>query len=102
MTESRSESPQSKPEMPHRAGAFDIRVFIASLIGLYGVVLVIVGLFGTDDTQLDKSDGMNINLFAGAAMVVFAVSFMVWARLRPVVVPPELHTDDDPADRPGH
>jgi len=96
MTESRT------PETPHRAGAFDIRVFIASLIGFYGVVLVIVGLFATDDPELSKADGLNINLIAGAAMVVFSVAFLVWARLRPVVVPPELHVDDDASRRPGH
>ena len=31
-------------EKPHKAGAFDIRIFIASLIGIYGVVLVIAGI----------------------------------------------------------
>ena len=71
----------------HKAGAFDIRVFIGSLIGLYGVVLVLVGLFGTSDSQLAKSDGLNINLWAGLGMVVVAAAFMVWARLRPVIVP---------------
>jgi len=29
-------------EAPHRAGAFDIRTFIAFLIGIYGIVLVLV------------------------------------------------------------
>lgn len=73
----------------HRAGAFDIRNFIGALIGIYGVVLVIVGLVGTNDTQLNKADGMNINLYAGIGMVLVAAFFITWARLRPVVVPPE-------------
>jgi uncharacterized membrane protein YidH (DUF202 family) len=71
-----------------RAGAFDIRTFIGSLIGIYGVVLVIVGLVGTSDKQLAKSNQLNINLWAGIGMVVVAVFFLVWARLRPVVIPP--------------
>jgi hypothetical protein len=78
----------------HRAGAFDIRSFIAALIGLYGIVLVLVGLFGTSDADLQKADGSNVNLWAGIGMVVVAVVFQVWAKLRPVVVPEEMETRD--------
>lgn len=74
----------------HQAGAFDIRTFIALLIGIYGVVLVATGLFGTSDEALAKADGLNINLWAGLGMVVVAALFRIWARARPVVVP-----DDD-------
>ena len=70
-----------------KAGAFDIRVFIGSLIGIYGLVLVLVGLFGTSDAQLAKSDDLNINLWAGLGMVVVAAGFLAWARLKPVIVP---------------
>ncbi|MGA9747380.1 MAG: hypothetical protein WBQ50_08000 [Nocardioides sp.] len=80
----------------HRAGAFDIRTFIALLIGIYGVVLVLTGIFGTDEEALAKSDGLNINLWAGLGMVAVAAIFVTWARLRPVVVP-----DDADAARPG-
>jgi hypothetical protein len=62
----------------HTAGAFDIRTFIGALIGIYGVVLLVTGLV--------SSDGRTINLVAGAAMVVGAAGFLIWARLRPVVV----------------
>lgn len=79
-----------------KAGAFDIRVFIGALIGIYGVVLVLAGLFGTSDSQLAKSDNLNINLWAGLGMVAVAAGFFLWARLRPVIVP----TDPD-APSPG-
>jgi len=75
---------------PKRAGAFDIRNFIAALIGIYGVVLVIAGVIGTSDAQLDKSGGLAINLLAGIGMVLVATAFATWARLRPVVVSEEL------------
>jgi len=78
-----------------RAGAFDIRTFIGLLIGIYGVVLVITGIVGTDDSQIEKADGLNINLWAGIGMVVAAAVFLVWARLRPVVVPPHAESADD-------
>ena len=89
-------------EAPHRAGLFDIRVIIGGLIGLYGVILVITAFF-TSDAQIEKSDGLNINLWAGIGMVVVSVAFIMWARLRPVVVPAD---PDEPADegtqRPAH
>ena len=88
-------------EAPRRAGLFDIRVIIGALIGLYGVILVITGFF-TSDTQIEKSDGLNINLYAGIGMVVVSVAFVVWARVRPIVVVPKPSGDDEGADRPVH
>ena len=75
-----------------KAGAFDMRNFIAGLIGIYGVALVVYGLVGNSDAELAKADGLNINLWAGIGMVVVSASFVLWARLRPVVVPG--HTDE--------
>ena len=80
---------------PHKAGAFDIRVFIASLIGIYVVVLVICGIIGPSEAELDKSGGVNINLYAGLGMTVVAALFLLWARLRPVVVPTGTTADGD-------
>jgi hypothetical protein len=74
----------------HQAGAFDIRNFIAALIGAYGLVLTLMGLFATSDADLDKAGGLAVNLWAGIGMLVFAAVFALWARLRPVVV-----RDDD-------
>jgi len=82
-----SSSGSDNQKTVRKAGAFDIRVFIGSLIGIYGVVLVLVGLFGMNDAQLAKSDDLNINLWAGLGMVLVAVGFITWARLKPVIVP---------------
>lgn len=71
-----------------KAGAFDIRVVIALLIGIYGLVLLILGLTA-GDAELAKSDDLNINLWGGVGMLVFAGLFVLWARLRPIVVPTE-------------
>ncbi len=72
-----------------KAGAFDIRTFIAMLIGIYGVVLIVTGIIGSNTNR----DGhTSVNLWAGVAMAVVAVAFQVWAKKRPVVVP------DEPAD----
>ena len=76
------------------AGAFDIRTIIALLIGLYGVVLTLTGVFATSDQDLRDAGGMNINLNAGIGMVVVAALFVLWARARPVVVPDEVEQED--------
>ena len=79
----------------HKAGAFDMRNFIAALIGIYGIVLVIYGLVGSNDEQTAKAGGVQINLWAGLGMVVVAALFLVWARLRPVIVPADATGADD-------
>src|SRR3954463_2752208 len=70
----------------HTAGAYDVRVFIAGLIGFYGVVLVIMGLFADNADDKAKTGDVNANLWSGLVMVVVAIVFAVWTRLRPVVV----------------
>src|SRR4051812_6932040 len=71
------------------AGAFDVRNVIAGLIGAYGVVLVIMGLVHNSDAELKKTGGVNANLWAGLVMVAIGLAFLIWARLRPVVVDPK-------------
>jgi hypothetical protein len=69
-----------------KAGAFDIRVVIATLIAIYGVVLTILGIIA-DPKEVDKAAGININLWGGLAMLAFAALFVIWSRVRPIVVP---------------
>ena len=78
------------------AGLLDIRTIIGALIGVYGVILTLMGLFG--DQQPDKTGDVNANLWAGLVMIVVGLVFLTWARLRPVVVP-EHH--DQPHDDPA-
>ena len=77
----------------HTAGALDIRNIIGGLLGVYGVILVLMGLFG--DEQSDKTGNVNANLWAGLALVVVAVVFLVWARLRPILVPEHVDSKDE-------
>ena len=76
-----------------KAGAFDIRVVIAALVAIYGVLLTILGIIA-DPKEVDKAAGININLWGGIAMLVFAALFVLWARLRPIVVPVERPSDE--------
>lgn len=79
----------AEPEVKKRAGLFDIRIVIAGLMGLYGVILVLLGLFNATDEELARGDGLNINLWGGIGMLVVSAAFIAWARLRPIVVPVE-------------
>lgn len=78
----------SSSEGPRRrVRVFDVRLVIALLIGVYGVVLLVLGLGFTSDAEIDKAAGVNINLWAGIGMVLAAAGFAVWAWLRPLRVP---------------
>ena len=83
----------------HKAGAFDIRNIIGALMGAYGVILALAGLFA--DTAPEKTGDVNANLWTGIALLVVAGAFLGWARLRPIVVPAEVERPDDDPTRPG-
>lgn len=76
--------------MARKAGLFDLRLVIAVLFAIYGVVLLVVGLGFTDEADLSKADGLNINLWSGIGMLALAAVFGAWAALRPVIVPEEV------------
>lgn len=66
---------------------FDLRTVIAVLFGAYGLVLLLMGLLGTDQADLDKAGGIQLNLWTGVAMLVLAALFLAWALLRPLRPP---------------
>ena len=84
----------------HTAGAFDIRNIIGALMGVYGVVLTLMGLLG--DQEGDKTGDVNANLWAGLALLVFGIFMIGWAQIRPVVVPDDFEADHDDDRPPGH
>ncbi|GAB7002689.1 hypothetical protein JCM18899A_01600 [Nocardioides sp. AN3] len=69
------------------AGLFDIRNVIGGLLAIYGVILLLMGIFG--NKSYAKTGNINANLWAGIILLVVGVIFLVWARLRPVVVDEE-------------
>jgi hypothetical protein len=76
------------------AGLFDLRLIIAVLFAVYGVVLIVVGTAFTSDADLQKAAGININLWSGIGMAALAAVFALWVRLRPLVVPDEVPADN--------
>lgn len=71
----------------HTAGALDIRAIIAYLIGTYGLILTGLGLFDFSEEDSAQTDGYNVNLWAGLAMLVFAAAFLIWNKVNPTEVP---------------
>jgi hypothetical protein len=84
----------------HRAGLFDIRNIIGTLLAVDGLIIFLVGLFG--DPEDDKTGGVNANLWAGLGLLLVGIVFLAWARLRPVVVPDDFEGDHDEGQPAGH
>ncbi len=85
----------------HTAGAFDIRNFIGGLLGLYGIILTLMGLFG--DQELNKTGGWNANLYTGIGLLIVSAFFVTWARIKPTIVPAHVEpADDETGPGPTH
>jgi hypothetical protein len=66
------------------ANRFDIRRIIGGLFVLYGVILIVTGIVGSDEVK-NKAAGLNVDLWTGLGMLVFGVLMIVWALARPAV-----------------
>jgi hypothetical protein len=93
-------SPAPAGDGRHTAGAYDVRTVIAGLLGLYGIVLTVLGLVDYSDADRAKTGDVNANLWAGIVMIVVALVFAVWLKLRPIVLDHGHAVDDDDAAGP--
>jgi hypothetical protein len=75
------------------ARLFDIRRIIGGLFVVYGVIVTIAGIVASD-ADIDKAEGVNINLWTGLGMLVLGVFFLVWLKVRPTV-PPVVEAEGD-------
>ncbi|GGS65983.1 hypothetical protein [Streptomyces violaceus] len=69
------------------ARLFDIRRIIGGLFVVYGVIVTIAG-FTASDADIDKAEGVNINLWTGVGMLLLGLFFLAWLKLRPAAPPP--------------
>jgi drug/metabolite transporter (DMT)-like permease len=80
---------EEEARLARNANRFDIRRIIGVLFAIYGVILTVTGIVGSDLVK-NKADGINVNLWVGIAMLAFAAFMIGWALVRPVVPePPE-------------
>jgi hypothetical protein len=75
--------------MAARGSLFDLRWIIALLFGVYGVVLLVLGIGFETDADREKTGGFNVNLWVGVGMLVFTLLMAGWALLRPLQLPDE-------------
>jgi hypothetical protein len=78
-----AEEAEARDRAAGAASLFDLRLVIGGLLGLYGVVLTVMGLFASADARA-KAAGININLWAGVAMLAAGAAFLAWRALRPL------------------
>ncbi|GAA0809973.1 hypothetical protein [Spirilliplanes yamanashiensis] len=76
------------------ARLFDVRRVIGGLFVVYGLIVAVVGLFDSQ-AEIDKAQGVRINLWMGLAMLALGAFFLVWQWLRPPEVPSAPAEDDD-------
>ncbi|MFD9793128.1 hypothetical protein ACFWXK_19480 [Streptomyces sp. NPDC059070] len=86
MSELQREVSELEKKSATAARLFDIRRIIGGLFTLYGVIVTIAGLTASD-ADLDKAQGVNINLWTGLAMLALGLFFLVWLWLRPLNPP---------------
>lgn len=68
------------------AGAFDVRNIIGALMGIYGIILLIMGMVTYGPMEAAKTGDVNANLLVGGVLFALGVFFLLWAKFRPQVV----------------
>ncbi|AWE43301.1 MULTISPECIES: hypothetical protein [unclassified Actinobaculum] len=79
-----------------RAGLFDVRNVIGIMMACFGIILTLTGIVG--DPELEKTGGVNANLWVGIALLGVALIFALWAWIRPTYVPAKDATTGAPSN----
>ncbi|MER7573294.1 hypothetical protein [Streptomyces sp. NPDC126514] len=75
------------------ARIFDLRRIIGGLFVVYGIIVTIAGI-NPSDADLDKAEGININLWTGLGMLLLGIFFLAWLKLRPTPPPVQAPKDE--------
>jgi hypothetical protein len=73
----------SAEQVERATSLLDVRKIIGGLLGVYGVILLGAGIFGSDADK-EQAAGVNINLWVGLALLVACGMFWAWALWRPL------------------
>jgi cytochrome c biogenesis protein CcdA len=77
------DAPQvSEEEAARAANLLDIRRIIGGVLLVYGLLIAGAGIFGSSADK-HQAAGVNVNLYAGIAILVGGVLFLAWAFWRP-------------------
>ncbi len=78
----------------------DIRLPVGAIFTIYGVLLVVYGVLSGDLEARHMINGLNVNVWSGAGMLVFGVAMLVLARRAPSG--PRSTADQPAGPRRGH
>jgi hypothetical protein len=80
-------SEDTKPKVSSSAAKlFDVRLVIGGLFTLYGVIVTLLGLFDSH-AEIEKAQGVRINLWMGLGMLAVGLLMLLWLRLNPLPTP---------------
>jgi hypothetical protein len=83
------------------ARLFDVRRVIGGLFVVYGTIVTLLGIFDSS-AELEKAQGVRINLWMGLSMLVLGGLFLLWLWWRPAEVrPAQPEPGDDEGPRPA-
>jgi hypothetical protein len=80
-------------KMSSAARLFDVRRVIGGLFVVYGVIVTLLGLFD-NQSEIDKAQGVRINLWMGLAMLALGLLMLLWLWLNPANAPGPPPTDE--------
>ena len=67
------------------ARLFDVRRVIGGLFVVYGLIVTLLGIFDTS-AEIEKAQGVRINLWMGLSMLALGGLFLLWLWWRPIEV----------------
>jgi hypothetical protein len=67
---------------------FDVRLVIGGLFTVYGVIVTVIGLFDSQ-AEIQKAQGVRINLWMGLGMLALGLLMLLWLKLNPLATPTE-------------
>ncbi|GIE77589.1 hypothetical protein Aph02nite_35390 [Actinoplanes philippinensis] len=76
------------------ARLFDVRRVIGGLFVVYGVIVTVIGLLD-GPSEMEKAQGVRINLWMGLGMLALGLLMLLWLRLNPPAEPDRKESDQE-------
>jgi hypothetical protein len=100
MTDESREPEAQGTDVRRVAKLFDVRRVIGGLFVVYGVIVTLIGVFDSP-AEIEKAQGVRINLWMGLAMLALGLLMLLWLRLNPPVGPAGPADGDRDGDPPA-
>jgi hypothetical protein len=97
----RADEGENAEKQSAAARLFDVRRVIGYLFVVYGVIVTLIGVFD-GKAEIDKAQGVRINLWMGLAMLVLGGLFLLWLWWRPIEVAPAHDSGDETGPQVHH